>query len=44
MSVRHHSNPGRCFHHAGWRYVRTADGRRARSKVRKLLIMERPAP
>ena len=37
------SNPGRCFTCAGWRYVRTADGRRAVTKSRKLLILERPA-
>ena len=37
--VQHKRQPGRCFLKAGWRYV-TADGRRARTKKRKLLILE----
>lgn len=32
--------PGRCFLKAGWRYVRTPDGQRARTKWNHLLILE----
>ena len=32
--------PGRCFLKAGWRYVRGADGKPARTKSHNLLILE----
>jgi hypothetical protein len=38
--VRRCRTPGRCFLKAGWRYVRTPDGKRATTKERHLLILE----
>lgn len=38
--VRHKRDAGRCFLKAGWRYVRTENGERYRSK-RGLLLLER---
>lgn len=41
MAVRHKRDAGRCFLKAGWRYVLDANGRRARTKSKSLLILER---
>jgi hypothetical protein len=38
--VKRSRTPGRCFLKAGWRYVRGADGKPARTKARNLLILE----
>jgi hypothetical protein len=35
--------PGRCFLKAGWRYVLTSEGKRAVTKCRRLLILEKRA-
>lgn len=39
--VQKSRTPGRCFLKAGWRYVKGKDGKRAVTKARKLLILER---
>jgi len=38
--IRRSRTPGRCFLKAGWRYVLAPDGKRARTKWNKLLILE----
>jgi hypothetical protein len=38
--VRRSRTPGRCFLKAGWRYVRDKEGKPARTKCRRLLILE----
>lgn len=42
--VKRSRTPGRCFLKAGWRYVRDVDGKPARTKHNKLLILELPEP
>lgn len=39
--VRGSRTPGRCFLKAGWRYLKTEDGKRYLTKARKLLVLER---
>jgi hypothetical protein len=38
--VRRSRTPGRCFLKAGWRYVRGEDGKPARTKWNRLLVLE----